>query len=556
MTIRQKVILTFSILALATMALGLFSIQRMGAVNDRAVEIRTNWMLGVAQLGRISTAIQKRRLTASTMLSADTDAQRAALDALREEVDATLRSARGEYAATIDSAEERALYDAFSRAWDAYDAIAKRFLDLNRSGKHGEAVALFSGEGFTAFSAAEDALNKDIALNDRGAERAGADAEATYETARILTIAALVLTSLLCAGAGFATIRTISQPIVAMSGLMRRLADRDLAVEILGTGRKDEIGQMAKAVEIFKQNAITAHQLEVEKAAAQQQREQRAAAVDQLVRGFDSTVTTILRTVSDAAGALDTTAQSMASIAEETNRQATTAASAAEQTSANVQTVASASEQMSASLLEISRQVTKSTAIANQAADEAMVTDQTVASLAEAARRIGEVVKLITDIASQTNLLALNATIEAARAGEAGKGFAVVASEVKTLASQTAKATDEIHQQVSAIQVATDESVAAIHRISATIVTVNEITATIAAAVEEQTAATAEISRNVGEAASGTEEVSSNIIQVTQAAGQTGAAASQVLSASGELSDQSLSLKQEVERFLGAIRAA
>ena len=274
-----------------------------------------------------------------------------------------------------------------------------------------------------------------------------------------------------------------------------------------------------------------------------------------LADNFETSVKAVVETVSSGATEMQGSAQTMASTAEETSRQATAVAAAAEQASANVQTVASAAEELSNSIQEISRQVAQSNAIARNAVDEAKKTNDKVRGLAEAANKIGEVVKLITDIASQTNLLALNATIEAARAGEAGKGFAVVASEVKSLANQTAKATEEIAGQIGAIQSATGEAVEAIQGIGSTIGQISEIATAIASAVEEQGAATREIAGNVQQAASGTREVTHNIGGVTQAAGETGESATQVLNAAGELSRQAETLRGQVEEFLREVRA-
>ncbi|GEO38711.1 methyl-accepting chemotaxis protein [Skermanella aerolata] len=366
-------------------------------------------------------------------------------------------------------------------------------------------------------------------------------------------LAVALLIGVLCA---FGLTRTIAGAVQTMTRAMQALAQGDTKVEIPARGRGDEIGAMAAAVQVFKENAIERIRLEAEQAAENEAKEKRTRAVERLIGDFDGQMASILRTVSSAATELDSTAQSMSATAEETSRQATASAGAAEQTSANVQTVASAAEEMTGSLMEISRQVSRSTGIANDAVNQAEQTDATVQGLAQAAQKINEVVELISSIAGQTNLLALNATIEAARAGEHGKGFAVVASEVKNLANQTAKATQDITAQIASIQDETNGAVTAIRGIGGTIRQMNEITTTIAAAVEEQNAATAEISRNVAQAAAGTQEVSLNVGQVMEASAQTGSAATQVLGAASELSQQAEMLRTEVERFLAGIRAA
>ena len=268
---------------------------------------------------------------------------------------------------------------------------------------------------------------------------------------------------------------------------------------------------------------------------------------------FADEVKNVIETVSSASTELQTSAQAMSSTAEETNRQSAAVAAAAEQASTNVQTVASAAEELSASLSEVGRQVTESATIASNAVDDARATNEKVQGLADAAKKIGEVVNLINDIASQTNLLALNATIEAARAGDAGKGFAVVASEVKSLASQTAKATEDIAGQVGAIQEATNQAVAAIQGIDQTIVQISDIATTIAASVEQQNTATKEIAENVQQAASGTREVTTNISGVSQAAIETGQASTQVLGAASELSQQSEKLREQVATFMSEV---
>ena len=371
-------------------------------------------------------------------------------------------------------------------------------------------------------------------------------------------IIALSLTAVaLGAGLAFLIGRVIARPVIGMTAAMQRLAGGDTAAEIPARGRKDEIGEMSGAVQVFKENMIEAERLRAEQKEAEKRAEaDKRAAMNRLADEFESSVKGVVQTVSSASTELQSTAQSMSTTAEETQRQATAVAAASEQASTNVQTVASAAEELSSSIAEIGRQVAESTRIAGQAVEDAGQTNAKVQTLAEAAQKIGEVVKLINDIAGQTNLLALNATIEAARAGEAGKGFAVVASEVKSLAMQTAKATEEIGTQIAAIQGATGEAVTAIKQIGGTIGRVSEIATTIAAAVEEQGAATQEIARNVQQASRGTTEVSSNIAGVTQAAGETGAASAQVLSSSGDLAKQGEALRHQVDSFIARVRAA
>ncbi len=386
---------------------------------------------------------------------------------------------------------------------------------------------------------------------------ARADRQMSSATHTLILNGLTLFAALAFTAAGFVIVgRRVSRPIRMMSATMRGLAAHDLTVEIPGTGRGDEIGQMAEAVQVFKDSMIETDRLNAEQERQRAEQERRTKHLTALTREFDDQVTGLLQTVSSAATELQSTAQSMSATAEETNRQSTAVAAASEQTSANVQTVATATEELTASIGEISHQVVQSTQIAQKAVGEANQTAGQVKSLEEAAQKIGQVVQLINDIASQTNLLALNATIEAARAGEAGKGFAVVASEVKALATQTAKATEEIGVQIAGMQQATGLTVAAIDHIRGTISEISQIATTIASAIEEQGAATKEIARNVQQAAQGTHEVASNITGVTRAASETGAGSSQVLGAANELSKQSETLRAEVDRFLADVRAA
>jgi methyl-accepting chemotaxis protein len=353
------------------------------------------------------------------------------------------------------------------------------------------------------------------------------------------------------------TFRSIVPPLKAMTLTMGKLAGGDLTATIPATERKDEVGQMAKAVQVFKDNAIRVEELTRD----QEEQKQRAAAerkqaLEQMATEFESSVMGVVNVVSSSATEMQSTAQSLASAAQQASAQATTVASASEQATANVQTVAAAADELSSSIAEINRRVVDASRVSDRAADEIAETNAMVEALSGAADRIGEVVKLIADIASQTNLLALNATIEAARAGEAGKGFAVVAGEVKILANQTGRATGEIGNQIAAVQEETRRVVEAIKNISGIINQVREISAGIAASVEEQSAATGEIARNVEQAAIGTQQVSDNIIGVTEVATSTGASAEQVLSSARDLSHNSDCLQGEVTKFLANVRAA
>jgi methyl-accepting chemotaxis protein len=354
-----------------------------------------------------------------------------------------------------------------------------------------------------------------------------------------------------------AVVRIVLKPLGRLGSAMVALSAGDLATAIGGTERRDQIGVMARSVQAFKDGMLEAARLRAgqDELKARSDAEKKSI-MNKMAGEFDNGVRAALDALAAAASEMRATSQSMSTTAEETSAQATTVAAAAEQASANVQTVATATEELSSSVAEIGRQVAESTRIAGEAVGEATRTDATVHGLSAAAQKIGDVVKLISDIASQTNLLALNATIEAARAGDAGKGFAVVASEVKGLANQTAKATEEISAQVAAMQGATGEAVEAIQRIGGTIGSLNEIATTIASAVEEQSAATQEIARNIHEAAQGTGQVSSNIVGVNQAAGETGAAANRVLVAADELGKQAETLRADVDSFLAHVRAA
>jgi methyl-accepting chemotaxis protein len=351
-------------------------------------------------------------------------------------------------------------------------------------------------------------------------------------------------------------VRLISRPVTTLTRVMGTLAAGKMDTEVPGCEQRDELGEMARAVQVFKEAMVEAARLQAEREANSERAVRRGQQLSLFVRSFEEEVSKILGLVSAAGSEMQTAAATMSEVADSTTSQTDACSNAAQQASSNVQTVAVATEELSASVNEISRQVAQSTAITRRAVDEAAGTNETVGGLADAARRIGEIVDMINGIAAQTNLLALNATIEAARAGDAGKGFAVVASEVKSLAQQTTTATEQISSKIVEMQTATDKVVAAIGGIGSTIDEVNQIAAAIASGIEQQGSATQEIARNVQAAADGAHEVSDAIESIAQATATTGGAAGRVSEAARQLSDQSETLRREIDRFLETVKAA
>ncbi|MGD0193022.1 MAG: methyl-accepting chemotaxis protein [Rhizomicrobium sp.] len=555
-TIRTKIIGVFALVLVVTSGLGMFSLQRLSAVNDGARDVTENWLVGTRSLGSLATATTRYRQVQASIGLATTPESRAHEEKhLDADVLPQVQAALAEYEPTITPGEERQLFDHMMPQWNNYVAMNSQYLLLAQKDRAGTAK-YYTGDMRTAFNGFQGALDALIQFQVNGARTETATIKDTYIVARNWIVGALVLAALFCIVSGFLIITSVSTPIRKMTDAMGKLARHDLSTEINGVGRKDEVGQMASAVQVFKDSMIEADRLKAEQEAAQRRTEARSARMDELTRNFEVSVAGVVQTVAAQATQMESSAQSMSATAEETTKQASAVAAASEQSSANVQTVASATEELSSSIAEISRQVSHSNQIASNAVTEATKANEMVQGLANASQKIGEIVALINDIADQTNLLALNATIEAARAGDAGKGFAVVAAEVKNLATQTSKATEEIGAQITGVQGATQNAVRAIGSIGKTISEIDQIATAIAAAVEEQGAATQEIARNVEEAAKGTQEVSANIGGVTEAANGTGAAANQVLTAAQALTGQSGHLKDLVQQFLTSVKAA
>jgi methyl-accepting chemotaxis protein len=555
LSIRAKITIVVSFLLIALSGMGALAIRQMSAINGATVEIVESWLPGVRVLGEIRVSTITYRATLRNHLLAADEAGKSRQEGIMNRFAETLDKSRKIYEPMIGSAEERALYDEFSREWANYVGEVKRVVALSLKNDVNEARDL-NAQVTQISIKADDALLKIIALKNSGAEAAGSQAAASYRTAMEIVVGLLGLAVIIGVGAAVYLIRDVSRGIGSIITPMQALGAGDLTAMVPHQGENNEIGAMADTLQVFKQALIAKKTADDAAAVEAAAKIERARRVDGFTREFEATIGHIVETVASASTELEQSAARLTASAETSEKLTTTVALASGEASSNVQSVASATEEMSSSVNEISRQVQNSARIANDAVAQAKATNDRVGELAKAATRIGDVVELINTIAGQTNLLALNATIEAARAGEAGRGFAVVASEVKALAEQTAKATGEISAQISGIQAATQDSVVAISEIGATIGKMSEIASTIASAVEEQGAATQEISRNVQQAAQGTHQVSANIGDVQRGASEAGSASSQVLSAAKSLSGESSRLKREVGKFLNSVNAA
>jgi methyl-accepting chemotaxis protein len=554
-SIRTKMTAVVAFLLVAMSLMGALSIRQMYAINAPTVDITTNWLPSIRVLGELRAAtITYRAIVRSHLLATDEATRQVQDDLLAKWINNTDK-ARKAYEPLITSAEERALYDEFSASWAEYLAGVKEVLALSRKNEDKEARLLHAKASLAGVHA-DETLQKDVLLNNKGADAAGSQAAESFGDAIKMVMASLLVAIILGIGAAILLVRDVSAGIRSIVAPMQALGNGDLTAQVPHQGETTEIGSMADTLQVFK-DALVAKKASDEAAAIDADAKiRRGQRVDNITREFETLIGELVGSLSSASTQLEASAGNLTSTAERAQKLTTVVAAASEEASTNVRSVASATEEMASSINEIGRQVQESARMATDAVDQARKTNDRVSELSKAAARIGDVVELINTIAGQTNLLALNATIEAAQAGDAGRGFAVVASEVKALAEQTAKATGEIGQQITGIQAATEESVNAIKEISGTIEKLSEISSTIASAVEEQGAATQEISRNVLQAAHGTQQVSSNVTDVQRGAGETGAASSQVLSAAKSLSGDSNRLKFEVGKFLNAVRSA
>jgi methyl-accepting chemotaxis protein len=552
--------LAFALVFATTLGLGVFTMAMTARVDVAAETVRTDWLPSVQTLGTLQNSVATVRNDESRLAMARLGGQLDVMASAAQDLQTDMARADANYATyapMIDAGTRDAeIMTTFVADWARYKADATALLTRAMGGETSGVAQAFEGVDRQDSDRAIGELMADMRFNTESGIAAAEAGHATYETGRMLTMVVIAIAALVSAAAGVVLVMTMVRPLRDATAALERLAAGDLDVFIQRDRRADEIGRLVGALECFRNNAREARRLAAAEAAEQAAQVQRAGRLEQLTRDFEAQAGGLTAQLATGARSMRESAHDMSRAAEQTNDKAASVTMATRETSASVQTVAAAAEELSSSIREISRQVAQSSQMTGRAVEDARRTDAIVQTLAQGAEKIGQVVQLISQIAGQTNLLALNATIEAARAGEAGRGFAVVASEVKSLASQTARATEDISTQITGIQDATKEAVQAIKGIGQTI---NEISATataIACAVEEQGAATAEIARNVQQTAATTQGMTDNIAGVSDAARDTGAAAGQVLGASGTLSEQASVLSDAVNRFVSDVRAA
>ncbi|KAA0124071.1 methyl-accepting chemotaxis protein [Methylobacterium sp. P1-11] len=556
-SIAAKLGLCLAALVVLIAATSGLSLAELGRIESAAAQLRDTRIPATDALGRIGINFMRQRVNAVRLITADTPELRAEVADQIAKRDALLAAQYARYEALPLTQPEREAYAAFRQHVATYAEQQREAVAKAAAGDVAGGQRIYNTTMSTSIGAIMADWEKLVALNSDGSQASGTLIAQTYDAAKRNVLALAGLALLIAIGAFVLVTRGVSGPLRKIAAVTQRLAAGDAEVAIPGQERRDEIGDLAGSVVVFRDNLVRSRALEAETALARADAEtQRRVATHAMADAFEQAVGGIVGGVSSAATELEATARSLTGSAADAAGQSGTVAVAAGEAAANVNTVAAAAEELGSSVQEIGRQVSGSAELARVAVAEATNTVALVQDLSAAAAKVGDVVALISGIAAQTNLLALNATIEAARAGTAGRGFAVVASEVKALAEQTARATEEITGQIGRIQSSTGQAASAIDGIGRRIREIDDVASNIAAAVEQQGAATQEIVRNVAEAAAGTGAVTGTIASLAQSAEETGAAAAQVLGAASEMSRQSEHLGAEVARFLATVRAA
>jgi methyl-accepting chemotaxis protein len=532
------------------------AIKNMGVMYGNTSDLATNWLPSVEAAHTLNNIVGDLRILEGQHISTKDAAEMAAIEKDIIEKLKQIEAQRKIYEVLISEPEEKIAYPSFSAKWAQYLQLHEALMAHSRKNENEAAGNLFRHDTRALFDSMVEDLDKIVDVNTKGGNRSWEQTQSTYASIFQLMVGFSILVGILALAALVFVVMMITKPITRITTSMRSLADGNLAAEIPFTARRNEIGDMARTLEVFRDGLVETDRLrDVASRTEAQNAENMKRARNQIADQFQSRMGALADAFAKSSSEVSDAARNLSATAEETARQAQAVSGAAEEATSNVQTVAASTEEMSASIREIASQVSRSSDVANIAAAEASRTETDVKALSLSASKIGEVVELINSIAGQTNLLALNATIEAARAGEAGRGFAVVASEVKQLAAQTARATEEIGAKVAEIQTATDRTVGSIDKIVGTVAQIREIATVIASAIEEQGAATGEISSNTQLAARGTQEVTININGVGRAAEMTGTASTQLMGLSSNLSGKATELQAEVADFVSQLRA-
>ncbi len=552
-SIRVKIIVVLGTLLSFNLGLGLFAMRQTGVQSGLSGLIGTN-VVASSNLSHVAQDGERLLSLAVNQHDASTDAGRrdslSTLGQMRQDIGARWASYERN---GVDPGEEQHLADLEQVQWKLYDASLQRVLALDRNGAHQEAANLLASQAPAAAERFRQAIGASVAFQDAQGTQAVADAVAGGARSKQLIGTVLAMLAVAACGIGWLMILNISLPIASMTRAMRRLAEKDLAVVIPGVERGDEIGGMAAAVQVFKDNMVETERLTAEQVALRVALARRQDAMEQETGRFGNAVNAVMIRLSSSSNEMKRAADAMTDAASAVHREASNTSAGAEKSSHDLHTTAAAVEELTASYGEIARQVSSAAATSRQAVSRAEASQVTIGGLAAATVRIGQAVGLINSIAGQTNLLALNATIEAARAGEAGKGFAVVASEVKALAQQTAHATAEIGKQVETVRSATDATVIAVNEICEMIRGMASTTTSMAAAIEEQSVTTHEIAGSVQAVSGATAQSARAMGQVVQVAGHAGSASQVVLVGATAIGTETGTLREEVNRFLTAI---
>ncbi len=556
LSIRIRLFLTFGIILAFTAVLGLFALDRINNMSTMTQHLAKE-LKSVETLGEMAKLSQHLRAHDLLRQFTKDEAERANLSEEIREAQVAFSRAWSTFAPTIEAGEDESRANELFTAWQHFLAVEEEVSGLQAVGMNDLAEQVLLNDLKKDAEIFNNAVSRVLEIrNEQSAKTADLAREMSADASFSVTmaLAGIILVGLMVV---WLIVRNVSGPIVNLAKVMRALADNHMNTEVPGVERKDEIGRMASAVLVFKENMIAATTMRQEQAEQEKiSAEKRHQEMMELADRFETAVGQVVERVATEAKELQNNVGTLTAASEETNAQCAAVAAAAEQASSNVETVAAAIEELSASSQEIGQQVSHSTRVAHRAVSEAQQTNERMSGLQTDAERIGTIIGLIDEIASQTNLLALNATIEAARAGEAGKGFAVVASEVKGLAEQTAKATAEIATQIKSMQTSSSDANNAINAIGETIGEMSDISSSIVDAVQEQGQTTSEVALNVQQASVGTREVTANIEGVSHAAQESASASAQVLASAQQLASQAETLRSEMSNFLQTVRAA